>query len=153
MPAKFNAGDLCNRIVAFATREMSVEQAAKLMRQHRVGCLVVVDETLLGRAVVGLLTDRDIATAVVAMSLDPAALRVEDVMSAEVVTARTDDSVDDLLGTMRHKGVRRLPVTTAQGVLVGLLTLDDLLQLLAEQINVASAVVKAGQAREHSRRA
>lgn len=148
MAERMNAGDLCNRIVAFATRDMTVERAAQLMREHHVGCLVVADEAPEGRLVVGIITDRDIVTSVVAMSLDPALLNIENVMTAEVVTVHEDDSVDDLLGTMRRKGLRRLPVTTPQGVLVGLLTLDDLLQVMAEHLKSMAAAIEIEQLRE-----
>ena len=153
MTDRLSAGELCNRIVTFATREMTVERAAQLMREHHVGCLVVADNTPQGRLVVGVLTDRDIVTAVVAMSLDPAALRVEDVMSADVTTARAEDSMEDLIGTMRSEGVRRLPVTTPEGCLIGLVTLDDLLRVMAEQLRSMGRAIEIEQLREHRRRA
>jgi CBS domain-containing protein len=152
MTDKMNAGDLCNRIVAFATRDMTVERAAQLMREHHVGCLVVADDAPEGRLVVGMLTDRDIVTGVVALSLDPALLAVENVMTADVVTAREGDSVEDLLGSMRRKGLRRLPVTTPDGVLVGLLTLDDLLAVMAEQLKTMAAAIEIEQLRERKLR-
>lgn len=152
MTEKLTAGDLCTRIVAFATRDMTVERAAQLMREHHVGCLVVVDDAPEGRLVVGLLTDRDIVTGVVAMSLDPAQLAVENVMTADVVTAREGDSLEDLLTRMRRKGLRRLPVTTPQGVLVGLLTLDDLLAVMAEQLKAMAAAIEIEQLRERKLR-
>ena len=126
MSEKLNAGDICNRIVTVAERDMSLVQAAQLMRDHHVGCLVVVDETGADRLVVGMLTDRDIVTAVIAQEVDPNTLRVEDVMTSDVVSAVEDDSVMDLLGLMRRKGLRRIPVTTPERVLQGLVTLDDL---------------------------
>jgi CBS domain-containing protein len=152
MSETMTAGDLCNRIVSFATRAMSVTQAAQLMREHHVGCLVVADDASEGRLVVGMLTDRDIVTAVVAMELDPAALCVEDVMSTDVVSARETDSVADLLGTMRRKGLRRLPVTTPQGALIGLVTLDDLLAVMAEQMKILAAAIEVEQVRERRQR-
>ena len=153
MTDRLSAADLCNRIDTFATREMTVERAAQLMREHHVGCLVVADDTPQGRLVVGVLTDRDIVTAVVAMSLDPAALRVEDVMSVDVTTARAEDSMEDLVGTMRREGVRRLPVTTPEGCLIGLVTLDDLLRVMAEQLRSMGRAIEIEQLREHRRRA
>lgn len=152
MTDKMTAADLCNRIVVFATRDMTVERAAQLMREHHVGCLVVVDEAPEGRLVVGMLTDRDIVTSVVAMSLDAALLVVENVMTADVVTAREGDSLEDLLSSMRRKGLRRLPVTTPQGVLVGLLTLDDLLPVMADQLKAIAAAIEVAQLRERKLR-
>jgi len=153
MTEPLNAGALCTRIVTIADRSMSVVQAAQLMRDHHVGCLVVVDETDNGRLVVGLLTDRDIVTAAVAQEMDPARLQVEDVMTRDVVSALEADSVADLLGTMRRKGLRRLPVTSPSGVLVGLVTLDDLLQVLSEQLHAMALSIEAGQLRERKVRA
>ncbi len=152
MNGNLNAGDLCTRIVTIADRGMGVVQAAQLMRERHVGCLVVVDETSQGRLVVGMLTDRDIVTSIVAKAIDTDVLVVEDAMTTDVATAGESDSMADLLATMRRKGLRRLPVTTPQGVLIGLVTLDDLLVVMAEQLQAMAAVVDNEQRRERERR-
>lgn len=152
MSEKLNAGDVCNRIVTIASRGMTLVEAAQLMRDHHVGCVVVVDEAAAGRLAVGILTDRDIVTAVVAQEIDPATLLVEDVMTADVVTALEQDSVMDLLGLMRRKGLRRIPVTTPDRVLLGLITLDDLLGILAEQLRAMVLAIEAEQLRERRAR-
>jgi CBS domain-containing protein len=152
MSEKLNAGDICNRIVTVAGRDMSLVQAAQLMRDHHVGCLVVVDETDAGRLVVGMLTDRDIVTAVIAQEVEPNTLRVEDVMATDVVTALEEDSVMDLLGLMRRKGLRRIPVTTPGRALQGLVTLDDLLEIFAEQLRALVLAIEAEQLRERKAR-
>ena len=143
MREPMNAGDVCNRIVTVAERNMPLLEAAQLMRDRHVGCLVVVDETGAGRSVVGMLTDRDIVTMVVAKELEVSKLLVEDVMIPEVVTALEEDSIKDLLATMKRKGLRRLPVVTPAGILVGLITLDDLLPLMAEQVRDMATVIEA----------
>jgi CBS domain-containing protein len=143
MRETMNAADICKRIVTIAERGMSLTEAAQLMRDRHVGCLVVVDETGAGRIVVGILTDRDIVTAVVAKALNPAQLVVEDVMTTDMVTALEADSIKDMLSTMRRKGLRRLPVVTPQGVLIGLVTLDDLLPIMAEQLRDMAATIEA----------
>ena len=148
MSETLNAGDICNRIVTIAERNMSVLQAAQLMRDHHVGSLVVVDGSGAGRLVVGVLTDRDIVTAVVAKAVDPSTLRVEDVMSGDVVSAHEDESVTDMLRKMRRSGLRRLPVVTPAGVLLGLVTLDDLLSLAAEQLREMALAIETEQMRE-----
>jgi CBS domain-containing protein len=152
MSEKLNAGDICNRIVMVAERDMSLVQAAQLMRDHHVGCLVVVDETGAGRLVAGMLTDRDIVTAVIAQEVDPNTLRVEDVMTSDVVTALEEDSVMDMLGLMRRKGLRRIPVTTPGRALQGLVTLDDLLEIFAEQLRALVLAIEAEQMRERKAR-
>ena len=152
MAEKLNAGDICNRIVTFAERRMSLVEAAKLMREHHVGSLVVVDESGAGRLVVGMLTDRDIVTAVVAKDVDVRALQVGDVMSTDVVTAREGDSLLDTLAVMRRHGVRRVPVTDARGVLQGVLSLDDVTEVVGEQISALVQALTSGRRQEERRR-
>jgi len=130
-----NAGEICNRETVVARKAMSLGEAARLMREHHVGSLVVVVGRASERVPVGILTDRDIAVAVVAKELDPRALSVGDVMSAELVSVREQDSIFDALRLMRERGVRRLPVLTHSGALAGILTLDDLIELVAEQLD------------------
>jgi len=122
------------------------------MRENHVGCLVVVDEVEGKRIVVGLLTDRDIVTAVVASDFDPATLRVEDVMATDLVTAREDDSLIDLMHTMRRKGVRRIPVVGVQDELVGVVTLDEVLNILAQELGLLVAAIDSEGQRERQLR-
>ncbi|MFZ4649640.1 MAG: CBS domain-containing protein [Rubrivivax sp.] len=152
MNEKQDAGLLCSRIVAYVHRDTPLVEAARMMREHHVGSVVVVDEAPEGRLVCGILTDRDIVTAVVATEVDPATIVVEDIMSADVVTALERDSVTDLVRRMRQRGLRRLPVTTPQRVLVGVVTLDDLLGLLAGQLQALAQAVEAGPMRERQLR-
>lgn len=148
MGEKMNVGDICNRAVAFATEEMSLKEAAGIMRTEHVGSLVVVREAGAGRVVCGMLTDRDIAVMAVARDFDPQTLRVADIMSADPVTARPEDSIHDVLATMRSRGIRRVPVTTADGVLVGIVTLDDMLEVMAEEMQDFVHAIESGQKRE-----
>jgi CBS domain-containing protein len=153
MGERLTSGEICTRVVSYAERSMPLVEAARLMRQHHVGCLVVVDEADGVKQVVGVLTDRDIVVAVVARGVSPEALRVGDVMSAEPVTAREDDSLIDLMRTMRAKGVRRVPVVGARGELIGIATLDDVLAVLAEELGLLVAAIDREGQRERQRRA
>ena len=150
MAETLNAGEICNRIVVVAERTMTVVGAAQRMREQHVGCLVVVDETASGRVVIGMLTDRDIVTGVIAKAVDPAQLRVEDVMTTHVVTVQESTAFAELLAAMRRKGLRRLPVTDAKGALVGLVTLDDLLEIMAEQMRAVVQAIQSEQRRERN---
>jgi CBS domain-containing protein len=134
-------GDICVRNVAVAPPQLSVDEAARLMRERHVGSLVVVELGDGGRLPSGVLTDRDIVTAVVAKDIDAKSLRVADVMSPSVVTVREGDSLYDALTLMRHHGVRRLPVVGSHGVLAGIVTLDDVVGALAGQLQAAVMVV------------
>lgn len=152
MNPPLSAGDLCTRTVVVAHRDLALNEAARLMRGHHVGCLVVVDEAPDGRRPVGLLTDRDIVTAVVAKDVDARPLRVGDVMSSGPVLAREADSLLDALAAMRRAGVRRVPVVDARGVLQGLLALDDVIETLGEQMSLLVQVLAAARQREPQRR-
>ncbi|MDE2607904.1 MAG: CBS domain-containing protein [Burkholderiales bacterium] len=144
MITPLTAGEICIREVVFSDRGMLLGEAARLMRSQHVGSLVVVEErSPKERIVVGMITDRDLATAVVALERDPRAIRVGDVMSGDVVTVREQDSLLDVLSAMRRKKVRRVPVTGARGELIGLVSIDDLLSVVAEQMQALAAAVGA----------
>jgi len=129
------AGDICTRKVTVANKDMPLNVAARLMREHHVGCLVAVEDTADGQRVVGLLTDRDIVTAVVAEEVDAATVRIDDVMSREVATVRPTATLIDVLHTLRRKSVRRLPVTGPKGQLIGLVAADDVLEAIAAELH------------------
>jgi CBS domain-containing protein len=147
MNQPLTAGDICSRMVTIAYPSLALDEAARLMRQRHVGCLVVVEELSATESlVVGVLTDRDIAMGVVAADRDPHGMRVGDLMSKDVVTAREQDSLLDVVAAMQRRKVRRIPVTGARDVLVGLVSLDDVLAAMAQQmLAVASAVSAAGK--------
>lgn len=152
MGERLTTGEICTRNVTIAFRQTALNGAARLMRENHVGCLVVVDEVAGQRIVVGVLTDRDIVTAVVAADMDPAAVRVGDVMSTDLITAREDDSLIDLMRIMRRKGVRRVPVVGGQGELRGMATLDDVLSILAEELGLLVAAIDSEGERERQMR-
>lgn len=148
MGERLTTGEICTRSVTIAFRATTLNGAARLMRENHVGCLIVVDEVGGRRIVVGVLTDRDIVTAVVASDLDPSKLNVEDVMTTDLVTAREEDSLIDLMHTMRGKGVRRIPVVGVAGELIGVVTLDDVLDILAQELGLLVGAIDSGRQRE-----
>jgi len=142
------AMDLCTRSVVTCDAGMQVGEAARLMRSHHVGALVVVENHPAGlRLVTGIVTDRDIATGIVAADRDSRAARVADIMSGDVITARGADGVPNLLAVMHRERVRRLPVTGPEGELIGIVTIDDLLGALAAQVQALAQAVGAAQRR------
>jgi CBS domain-containing protein len=144
---------VCNRAVAFTTRDITVAAASKLMRHGHVGSLVIVEQMNGGKRVpVGIVTDRDIIVEVIATGLDPAVITVGDIMSRELVVGRETDSVLETLEIMRFKGVRRLPTVDGDGQLVGIVTVDDLIEVLAEELNELARIVAREQSHEVSTR-
>lgn len=144
---------ICNRAVAFTTREATIAAAAKLMRHGHVGSLVVVEQMNGGKRIpVGMVTDRDMIVEVIATGLDPATITVGDIMAREIVVGRESDSVLETLEIMRFKGVRRLPTVDGDGQLVGIVTVDDLLEILAEELNELAKIVAREQSNESAGR-
>lgn len=141
-------GKICNRTVVWATEDTSIKEAAELMRDQHVGSLVVVRQADAGLIVTGILTDRDIAIVAVARDFDPFTLKVADVMSAQPVTAGEEDSIVDVMTQMRNRGVRRVPVTTGEGVLVGIVTLDDMFDIVAQEMQALVQVIASGHRQE-----
>jgi CBS-domain-containing membrane protein len=143
-----NAGEICNREVVVTYRDTSLLEAAKLMHDYHVGSLVVVADRQSERVPVGILTDRDLTLAVIAKVADPRSSEIGDVMNADLVTVREEDSVTEVLRLMRERGVRRLPVLTAGGALAGIVTIDDLLDIVAEQLQELVRAVEREHVRE-----
>ena len=141
-------GEICNREVVIVQRDTTVAEAARLMREHHVGALVVVEEVSGKRKPVGLVTDRDLVVEVLATQLDAAVITVGDIMLAELGTVPESSGVFETIQFMRTKAVRRLPVVDGQGVLIGIVALDDLLSLLAEELSELSVLVSREQEKE-----
>lgn len=144
-----NVGLICKRTVATIGPEDAVASAARLMRDTHVGLLVVVSETRPGYSVpVGVITDRDIMIAVVANGRDAAALKVADVMTQPPVTAMLEDRLPETLQQMRRIRVRRLPVVGPDGHFVGVISVDDILAVLASEISTAAGALVHGRTEE-----
>lgn len=140
--------EICNREVVYAQRDNSTLEAAKLMRQHHVGNLVVVDDNEGVRVPVGIITDRDLVVEIMAPELVPNAITVGDIMSPELAVVKENAGLYESIQYMREIGVRRLPVVNNDGGLIGILTLDDMLELLAEEMSILTKVVKHEQKKE-----
>ena len=143
-------GQVCNRLVACIGPGDTVQQAAERMRQHHVGDLVVTRIDGENQHPLGIVTDRDIVVEVVAAGIDPASLAVADIMGNHLLVAYEEDDVSEALELMEQRHIRRLPVVSTDGVLVGILALDDVLQLMATDLGAMAAIVGT-QRREESR--
>jgi len=101
--------------------DKTVAYAAKMMREEDVGLAPIVE----GDKLVGMLTDRDITTRVVAEGKDPDAVKVREVASSELVTVNPQQDLDEALRMMAQHQVRRLPVVEEDGTLVGVVAQAD----------------------------
>jgi CBS domain-containing protein len=103
-------------------RDASALEAAQLMNQHRIGCLVVLDD---GR-VSGVLSERDVLSRIVAEGRDPAQTRVHEVMTREVVCCERNTDLEEARSVFKNRRIRHLPVVDESQKLVGLVSIGDL---------------------------
>lgn len=143
-------GRLCQRKVISIEPGEDITVAARLMREEHVGCLIVTEASSDAgtRKVVGVLTDRDIVVSVVARGVDPQSLKVGDVMTRNPLLVGEDDSLDATLIFMREAGVRRVPVVGRHGELVGVLSLDDVLERIVQQLKSIAGSIRSEQRTE-----
>lgn len=130
-----NIGELCNRETVIVRNDENIVEAAKLMRSYHVGDLIVVTKSADGNIPVGIVTDRDIVMEVVADSADPKTVKVAEIMSKELLTGSEEEGIYEIIGRMRMHGIRRLPVVDKEGLLVGILSVDDILEFLGEEVD------------------
>lgn len=141
-------GKICTEDAVCCDRTETVQGAALLMRKHHVGDVIVVDRVDGEARPAGIVTDRDIAVSVIALGLDPASLLVGDVMSDDLLVAEDQDDVYETIEHMRLRGIRRVPVVNARGALSGVVSADDLLEFLAEEMGELSRISGYQQTQE-----
>ena len=100
----------------------TVLEGARLMNEHKIGCLVVID----GERVSGIFTERDVLSRVVVEQHAPAVTRVHEVMSREIVCCQPDTDLDEARSVFKNRRIRHLPVVDAAQKLVGLVSIGDL---------------------------
>ncbi|MCA9293636.1 MAG: CBS domain-containing protein [Phycisphaerales bacterium] len=128
-------GDKGARVITIEP-SATVLDAAKLMNEHRIGSLVVINRAATARSgkggaseqevVVGMFTERDVLTRVVAAKQDPSATRVGDVMTTPVLTCGSRTTLEELRRVMREKRIRHMPVLNDESALCGMVSIGDL---------------------------
>jgi CBS domain-containing protein len=142
-------GEFCNRDVVIIRGNESLHTAAGLMRDHRVGSVVVVEDRGGKCYPTAILTDRDLVIRVLASDARPfKTLCVRDVAVHPLITARDVESLETALARMRAHGVRRLPVVDKEGTLQGIVSFDDLVEHLAEAMEALTTLLKRERAHE-----
>jgi len=131
----------CRKPIITLQPEQTIHDAAMRMRDEHVGAVIVIEDV----RPVGIVTDRDIALRGVLEGRDPRTTPVRDIMSRQVAAVRSDDKIDDAIATIRDSGVRRVPILDARGAPVGMVTLDDLVVLVAGELSAAAAAVRANR--------
>lgn len=123
-------GDVCRHDAVSIANTEGITEAARLMREHHVGFLIVhqLGDDL--RRPIGVLTDRDLVLEVMAKKVDPETLKVDDVMTRQPLVAIESEDVSDLLQAMQLAGIRRVPVADIRGALTGVIAIDDVFDIV-----------------------
>lgn len=143
------AADLCSRDVPTCDAGMPVREAARLMRNRHAGAIVVVQERPpLAPLVAGIVTHRDLTTAIAGSDEQAPALKVADIMTRDVVSARAGDPAHGVLTVMQRERIRRMPVIGQDDELVGVVALEDVVAALGAQVQALAAAVEAVRRRQ-----
>jgi CBS domain-containing protein len=110
--------DLMTKNPACASADAALSKVARLMVEHNVGSIPIVEKN--SNKVIGVVTDRDIATRVVAEEKDPKQIKASDIMSSPVVTVKAEDNIEDVTRLMEKNMIRRVPVVDEMGNCMGI---------------------------------
>jgi CBS domain-containing protein len=145
--------DICTRELVMADKDASLQQAAALMRQHHVGTLVVIANAAEGIQVVGIVTDRDVVIEAVARGLDVKQTSIGRLAENKLAVVPDTATIEEAIGAMKKRGVRRLLVANEGGQLSGIVSLDDLLDAVAHDVAELARIGRSGIERESAERA
>ncbi|WP_115707234.1 CBS domain-containing protein [Legionella sainthelensi] len=145
-------GEYCDRDVVVINCNESVKNAAELMRQYHVGDLVLLEEQKNKTAPISIVTDRDLVIEVMAAGIAPESLLIKDIITEPFSSVFENDNLLDALELMHSKKIRRLPVINNDKTLVGIITLDDFIEILAENMAKVGDVIKLQQQKEAKQR-
>jgi len=134
--------DLCTLNTQVIEKTETAQAAAKAMEVAKVGSLVVIEMLPNGDLPIGIITDRDIAIKVATHDVRPSMLVVEDFVSETLLTVKGKEEVNDVLGKMRKKRVRRVPVVDKDGFLMGIISIDDILDFLVGELKEMTDIMK-----------
>ena len=140
--------ECCNIGVVCCEADASIPDVAQLMRKHHVGDVVVVERKDDGRIPIGIMTDRDIVIETIALQLDVNLFTAGDFMSSPLVTVNEDEDFVETLRLMRAHNIRRMPVVSHTGTLYGIVTADDIVNLLSMELSLMTGAIVAQPIKE-----
>ncbi|TLX98373.1 MAG: CBS domain-containing protein [Thaumarchaeota archaeon] len=131
--------DVMEKNVQTVDLDASAKKSAAVMGKKGIGSLVVVQ----GGTAVGIVTERDLVSRVIADGLDPAKVLVRDIMSTPLITIQPDAKIAEAARLMNEYKIRRVVVTAADGSLAGIVTASDLARVLAERKDYSDMTLNA----------
>jgi CBS domain-containing protein len=144
-------GDMCTRNPATVSTSATLAEVARLMRDRHIGSVIVTKAPLDRPVVTGVITDRDIACAQLDRRSDLASLSAEQVMTRDPLVINEEDPLDKAIEKLRARGVRRAPVVSAAGALIGLISTDDLFGCVARELMLLARLVTLQPRQEAAR--
>jgi len=130
--------ECCRMDVVTASPDAKVSEVAELMGDSNVGCVVITKD----RCPVGIVTDRDIVTRVVARGRDPKKTSISEVMTQDPVVVEDGTGLFEAMQFIRDEGVRRLPIVDCDGNLAGIITTDDIIRLIGQEMQCIGDVMR-----------
>ncbi|SEN39373.1 CBS domain-containing protein [Nitrosomonas marina] len=147
-----SVSEFCHREVVTIQKDECAQEAARLMRKHHVGNVVIVAEEKGIQKPVGIVTDRDLVVEIMATELDPTVITVGDIMKPDLASINKNTDILEVIRYMRRKAVRRVPVVDDNMQLIGIVTLDDLLQVLSQEFSSLVKLVEREISKEIQQR-
>jgi predicted transcriptional regulator len=136
--------DVMSKPVMTVEEGTSADRVAQLIERHRVGCLMVVGE---GEKPLGIITERDLATRIVAKDLQPSKVHAEDVMTSPLITINPNETITEAARRMGRLNIRRLGVLPKGATkLIGIITSRDILKVMPELIEIVLEKKKIAEA-------
>ena len=131
--------DVARTDVMTAHRDQSAGNLATVMKEQNVGSVLIESDN----EPVGIVTDRDLVVDVLEPRADPSEVTAADIMSDTVATVYETQGIFEVTAMMLGHSVRRLPVVAESGEITGIVTLDDLMLLLADEMSNLAGVIEA----------
>jgi len=139
---------MCMHSIVTADRSRTLQECAALMGENHVGTVLVTEEAPGGPQAVGIVTDRDLVVEAMARGVTPAQETIGQIVARRLVTVDSGASIDEAIEVMKREGVRRLLVAAPDRRLVGIISMDDLLEALAGEVAGIAQAIRGGFARE-----
>jgi len=135
MGSELKVGDIMTKTVVVVPLGEDLFEAAKLMKKHEVGSVIVVDSLETKRAK-GIITERDIVYKIIVKRVDPYKTKVDDVMSKPLRVVKPDTTLEDAAMAMKENRIKRLPVVNDNNELIGVISEGDIMKIFPVVIDL-----------------
>lgn len=141
---------VCNSEVVTVPKDAALKDIARTMKNEHVGSVIVTEES--EKTPAGIITDRDLVMALASETSDLEGIRAQDIMKSKPFTVMASEGIYETILKMREHGVERMPVVSKSGELCGIVTSDDLLNLMGEEIHNLARITETQREKEEGLR-